>query len=179
PETDRLICPVNHISGLGEGYRVFNVKDTKICVVNILGTLMQEEYTTDPYEAMDKVLKKTKKEGIDLYIVDFHAEATAEKRVFIEYYRDRVNAVIGTHTHIQTADEQIIDGAAFITDVGMCGPFESIIGRDIEECIDRMVRKQETRYTVSLSEPILCGLYMEFEDEGNRCINIERIQIRP
>ncbi len=177
-ECDKMVCPFNHISGQGKGYRIFKVKGKKICVVNLLGTIMQEEYATSPYTAMDRILNDTKPKHIDLYIVDFHAETTAEKRVFFEYYRNRVNAVLGTHTHIQTADEQIKDGSAFISDVGMCGPFDSIIGRDIDECIRKTIFNEQTRFTVSLEEPILNGVFLEFNDD-NKCINIERIQIRP
>lgn len=178
-ETDKMICPYNHIDKLGQGYRIFNVNNKKLCLVNLLGTVMQEEYTTSPYIAMDEILNKTKNENIDIYFVDFHAETTAEKRLFVEFYKDKVNAVVGTHTHIQTADEQIIDGVGFITDVGMCGPFNSIIGRDIEECINKTIYEEKTRFTVSEEDPILCGVFLEFDDLNNRCINIERIQIRP
>ena len=175
-ETDRLICPYNHISKEGKGFRVFNVNGKKLCVINMLGTVMQETYTSSPYVATDEILANTK--GIDLYFVDFHGETTAEKRIYLEYYKDKIKAVVGTHTHIQTADEQIIDGAAFISDVGMCGPFNSVIGRDIDECIKRMIYGENTRFTISLNKAILCGIYMEFNDDNN-CSYIERIQIRP
>jgi len=177
PELDKLICPINHTSKLGKGYRYFKVKNKTVCVINCLGTFMQEDYTLNPYVEMDKVFKAKRK--CDYYIVDFHAEATAEKRVFFEYYHHKVSAVIGTHTHVQTADEQIIDGSGFISDVGMCGPFDSIIGRDKEECIKKMVKGEHTKYTVSENPPVLCGLYLNFDDKTNKCIEIERIQIKP
>lgn len=177
PELDNLICPINHISRQGTGYRTYTINNEKLCIVNCLGTCMQEEYTTSPYKAMDDVLNETKKDNIDYYLVDLHAEATAEKRVFAEYYKNRVSAVLGTHTHVQTADEQLLNNMGFITDVGMCGPYDSIIGRDIDECIDRMVNKIETKYTISLNDPILCGIYLEFNN--HKCTKIERIQIKP
>ena len=178
-ETDKLVCPINYIEKLGRGYRIFNVKNKKICVINCLGTYMQEAYTLDPYKEMNKVLRSIAKKNVDYTIVDFHAEATAEKRVFFEYYKKKVNAVIGTHTHVQTADEQIIDKKAYITDVGMCGPFNSIIGRDIDECLKKMVKKERTKYTISENNPILCGVYLEFDNKSKDCTKIERIQIRP
>ena len=174
-EMDRLICPINHINMQGTGYRVVTVNDEKLCIVNCLGEVTQESYTTSPFIAMNEVLEFT--DDVDYYLVDLHAEATAEKRVFAEYYSNVVTAVLGTHTHVQTADEQIINGMGFITDVGMCGPFNSIIGRDIDECINRMVHKETTRYTISDNDPILCGIFLEFKDK--KCIKIERIQIRP
>lgn len=178
-EMNKLVCPYNHINNLGKGYRIFKCKGKKICVVNLLGLVMQEEYATNPYNAMDKILKDTLSKNIDLYIVDYHAETTAEKRVFFEYYKNKINAVLGTHTHIQTADEQIIDGKAFITDVGMCGPFDSIIGRDTDECIRKLIFNEQTRFTVSMSNPILNGVFLEYNDDNNMCTKIERIQIRP
>lgn len=178
-EMDKMVCPANHIDKLGHGYRIFKVLNKNICVINLLGTVTQEEYTTNPYDAMDDILNETKDKNIDIYFVDFHAEATAEKRVFLEYYKKKINAVVGTHTHIQTADEQIIDGVGFISDVGMCGPFNSVIGRDIDECINKMILNEKTRFTVSEADPIICGVYLEFDDKTNKCINIERIQIRP
>lgn len=178
-EMNKLICPYNYINKLGKGYRTFKTNDKKICIINLLGQVMQEEYATSPYKAMDKILKDTLYKNIDLYIVDYHGETTAEKRVFFEYYKDKINAVLGTHTHIQTADEQIIDGKAFISDVGMCGPYNSIIGRDIDECIRKLIFNEQTRFTVSLNDPILCGIYIDFNDINNICTSIERIQIRP
>lgn len=178
-DMNKLICPFNHIENKGKGYRVFSVNNKKVCIVNLLGTVMQETYALSPYTYMDEVLKNTKNSNVDLYIVDLHAETTAEKRVFLEYYKKKVNAVIGTHTHIQTADEQIIDGTAFITDVGMCGPFNSVLGRDIDECIDKMVNKVDTKYTISENNAVLSGVFIEFDDLTNKCTNIERIQIRP
>ncbi len=178
PEMDKLVCPYNHILKEGTGYRIVKVNNKRLCIINLLGTVMQEEYTTSPYLAMDEILVKTK--GlVDLYFVDFHGETTAEKRVFVEYYKNKLAAVVCTHTHIQTADEQIINGCGFISDVGMCGPFDSVIGRDIDECIRKMVYKEQTRFTVSEADPILNGVYLEFDDNTNRCTFIERIQIRP
>ena len=177
-EMNDLVCPYNHILREGYGYRIYNVCGIKLCVINLLGTIMQEEYTTSPYIAMDEILDLTKKDKIDLYFVDFHAETTAEKRVFVEYYKNKVSTVVCTHTHIQTADEQIINGCGFITDVGMCGPYNSIIGRDIDECIRRMVYGESTKYTISESDPVLSGVYLEYNID-NRCSLIERIQIKP
>ena len=86
----------------------------------------------DPVITMEKLLKEI---DADIIFVDLHAEATAEKMTFANYFAPRVTAVIGTHTHVQTADEQIINGCAYITDAGMCGVYASILGRDIEEVI--------------------------------------------
>lgn len=89
-EMNKLVCPYNHISNLGKGYRIFKCKGKKICVVNLLGLVMQEEYATNPYNAMDKILKDTLSKNIDLYIVDYHAETTAEKEYSLNTIRIRL-----------------------------------------------------------------------------------------
>ena len=173
----KLICPINHISKQGKGYRVFNVNKESICIINVLGLFVQEEYATSPYQQINKVLDSLKNKNVDYILVDMHGEATAEKRLFVEYYKNKVTAVLGTHTHVQTADERIIGNAGFISDVGMCGPYDSIIGRDINECIKKMINNEETRYTIADSEPMLNGVYLELTNK--RCTHIERIRILP
>jgi len=177
-EMDKLICPINHTKNEGKGYRIFKVNGEKLCIINCLGTVMQEDYTTSPYNATNDVLTKTLKDDVNYYVVDLHAEATAEKRVYAEYYKDKINAVLGTHTHVQTADEQLLSNkVGFISDVGMCGAFDSVLGRDTNECIDRTVNGVVTRYTISENPPLLCGVFIKLNN--NVCEHIERIQIRP
>lgn len=176
-EMDKLVVPCNHIDKVGEGYRIFSIKNKNVCVVNILGQAFMGEYMTSPYDAYKNIHNNTK---ADIYFVDFHAEATAEKRIFAEYFKNEVDIVVGTHTHIQTADEDILDDKlAFISDVGMCGPYNSIIGRDIEESIRGHVLHEKTRYEIANSDPILCAVLIEISDITNKPINISRIQIRP
>lgn len=174
---DKLIVPENINDKVGKGYRIFDVNNKKLCVANILGIALMGDYMSDPFVSFGDILNKT---DADIYFVDFHGEATAEKRIFAEYFGKFVQVVVGTHTHIQTADEDILHGdTAFISDVGMCGPYDSIIGRDIDESINRMVNKEMTRYTMAESEAILCGVVIEIDDNTNKPISIERIQIRP
>ena len=174
---NKLIVPNNINEKIGQGYRIFDVCGKKLCVSNILGAVMMGDYMSDPYLSFQEILDHTK---ADIYFVDFHGEATAEKRIFAEYFGDSLQAVVGTHTHIQTADEAILNhNTAFISDVGMCGPYFSIIGRSIDESIKRTVLKETTHYTVSESDPILCGVYIEFSNDTNKPVKIERIQIRP
>lgn len=176
-EMNRLIVPNNIVDKVGEGYRIFEVLNKKICVCNILGEAFMGEYMTNPYESFKEIKDST---TADIYFVDFHAEATAEKRIFAEYFKNDLDVVVGTHTHVQTADECILyDNVAFISDVGMCGPFYSVIGRDIEESIKGHVHKEKTKYTISESDPVLCAVIIEFNDITNKPINIDRIQIRP
>ena len=176
-QLDNLIVPNNYIDKVGEGYRIYNINNKKVCVCNILGQAFMGEYMSNPFDSYKEILDET---NADIYFVDFHGEATAEKRIFVEYFKNDLNAVVGTHTHIQTADECIINNkVAFITDVGMCGPYDSIIGRNIEESIKGHVLHEKTKYETCESDPILCGVVIEFDDSTNCAINIERIQIRP
>lgn len=178
-DMNKLIVPYNYIDRKGEGYRIVNINNTKVCIVNLLGQALMGEYMTSPYDAF-KAVKEETKGNADIYFVDFHAEATAEKRIFAEYFKDDVDIVVGTHTHIQTADEDILHSKiAFISDVGMCGPYDSIIGRNIEESISSHVLHEKTRYEPCENKPILNAVLIEINDQTNKPIKIERIQIRP
>jgi len=174
---DKLVCPINHDKKPNEAleYVIVNKNNKRICITNILGQAMMNETSFSPYEAMNMILNETKNKA-DAYFVDFHAEATAEKRLFCEIYKDKIFACVGTHTHVQTADEQIIDGCAFISDVGMCGPNKSIIGRDIEECYKTYVLNEKTTYTISEGNPILSAVVICLNDDTMRAESIKRIR---
>ena len=137
-ETDDLIRPLNYPDcEWGKGYQIFDVKGKKIAVTNLLGRTFMAPVDS-PFEKI-KTLKAELEGKADFIIVDFHAEATAEKISFGHWAKDLgINAVFGTHTHVQTADEKILDNkCAYITDVGFCGAAESIIGMDIATSIKR------------------------------------------
>ena len=173
---DKLIVPYNINDRVGEGYRIFEVNGKKICLCNLLGQVMMGEYMSNPFEAYNEILDKTK---ADIYFVDFHGEATAEKRLFVEYFKDDIDVCVGTHTHIQTADEDILyEKIAFISDVGMCGPYYSIIGRNIEESMKAYLGQEKTHYETCETDPILCGVLIDF-NSINVPNDIIRIQIRP
>lgn len=179
-EMDCMVVPYNHVKRTcGEYYKLIQYKGLKICLTNILGDVFMNETSVSPYETMDKILEETKDYNVDIYFVDFHAETTAEKRIFLEYYRDRVDVVLGTHTHIQTADEQIINDCAFISDVGMCGAYDSVIGRDIEESVNAKVFNTQSRYTIAEGPAIFCGVVIEIDEKQKKVVSIKRLQIRP
>ena len=174
---DKLVVPENIVDRIGEGYRIFNVNNKKICVANLLGQVFMGDFMSNPFDAYAEIKRNSK---ADIYFVDFHGEATAEKRIFAEYFKNDVDIVVGTHTHVQTADECILnDNVAFISDVGMCGPYESVIGRNIEESIKGHVFHEKTHYETCESDPILCGVIIDINDSLNKPVNIQRIQIRP
>ena len=173
----RLVRPANiEPADAGTPFVVAECGGKRIAVVSILCEAFMMPVTMPPYEAMSGLLPEI---DADLIIVDLHGESTGEKMMFARVFADRVTAVIGTHTHVQTADEQIIDGCAFITDVGMCGPFNSVLGRDTDEVISRYVYKKPSRYTPAAGPSLICGCLIETDEKTNRAIRIVRMQKRP
>ncbi|MBQ7223267.1 MAG: TIGR00282 family metallophosphoesterase [Erysipelotrichaceae bacterium] len=174
---DRLIRPANMFpASIGKPYLIIEKNDLKVGIYNIYGSIFMDNCTESPFSAMDKLIDNT---DCDIRIVDFHGEATSEKQAFMHYFKDRVQLIVGTHTHVQTADEDIFDGCGYLTDVGMTGPYLSVLGRDVDEVLDMMVSGEKTRYTVSENPAILCGLFCEISDSEKKAKFIERIQIKP
>lgn len=180
-EMDRIVMPINHLKNTNKNniYKIIKYNDLSICLCNILGSVLIGESNSDPYSAFNNILDITSDKDIDMYFVDLHAETTAEKRLFFEYFKDKARIVLGTHTHVQTADEAIIDNSAFITDVGMCGAYSSIIGRDIDETISANILKDHTKYTVAEGDGIFSAVIIEIDETNKVPVSIERIQIRP
>lgn len=176
-EADRLVVPYNQPKALpGVGSREIQIKGKTIRVTNLLGITFMDGKSQNPFEAIDEVLKDNQS---DIHIVDFHAEATSEK-VALGYYLDgKVSAVLGTHTHVTTADEKILpQGTAYQSDVGMCGPYESVIGCDKQSIIKRMKNGLMTPFQIAESEGQLCATVLKF-NQDNQCTDIERICIDP
>ena len=178
-DADKLIVPHNYVDRKGEGCRIFEHNNKRICIINLLGKELMGNYMHSPYKVMKQLSIDLDKKNVDLRIVDFHAETTAEKRIFFETFKNDIDIFVGTHTHIQTADEDIIDGSAYITDVGMCGPYKSVLGRDIEESKQKYLFDAKTHYTVSENPAIICGVVVSVNDNDNSVMDIKRIQIRP
>ena len=179
-EMDRLVIPYNHVKRNSDNYyKLIEYKGLRFILTNLLGSVLIGESNMEAPEAFIEVLNKTSHLHPDFYFVDLHAETTAEKRVFVEYFRDYAKVVIGTHTHVQTADEAIIHDCAFLTDAGMCGTYDSIIGRDINETIECVIHQECTSYTIAQGAAIFCGVIIDFDEETKRPVHIERIQIRP
>ncbi len=173
-----LLRPLNYPRGLaGKGYTIFTVKNgAKIAVVNLQGrTFMQ---TIDcPFQAANFHLERIRVETKNL-IVDFHAEATAEKQAMGWFLDGKVSALIGTHTHVQTADERILPGgAAYITDVGMTGPHDSVIGMKKEISIRRFLMQTPHKYEIAENNVRFQGVVLEIEPTGGKAVSIERINL--
>ena len=163
-------------AGAGQSFVIRRCGTKKIAVVSILGHAFMNAATEEPIPAMQRLLPEIR---ADIILVDLHAEATSEKILFMYQFHKDVTAVIGTHTHVQTADERVFEGCAFISDAGMGGAYDSILGRDIDEVTDSAVNKIPTRFQPAKGPAVICGVVIRIDDETGRASSIERIQIRP
>ena len=178
-DDDLINRPANYSRGVvGKGYHIYKCKDKKICVINLIGRTDMGVQSDNPFTKVDDILKEV--EGkIDYTIVDFHAEATAEK-IAMKYFLDgRVTFLFGTHTHVQTADEEITEkNMAYITDIGMTGPKNSVIGMDISASVKRFLTSLPERYKLADGECMLNGCMVEINDDNCKVISINRINIQ-
>lgn len=175
----QLIRPANYSKGVvGKGYGIYNCKNKKIAVINLIGRTDMNVLSENPFTVASELVEDLK-EKTDMIIVDFHAEATAEKIAMGLYLDGKITALYGTHTHVQTADEQILDnGTAYITDIGMTGPRKSVIGMDPEASIKRFVTSLPERYKLAEGNCIFNACIFEINDETCRVEKINRIFIR-
>ncbi len=175
-----ILRPLNYPPQVpGHGSCIYEIKTgDKIAVINIQGRTFMQAIDC-PFRGIDREIKKLHKQGVNLIIVDFHAEATAEKIAMAWYLNGRVSAVIGTHTHVQTADEQILSqGTAYITDVGMTGSSDSVIGMDKEVAINRFIQQIPFYYKIAKNgNLIFCGVVISIDSNTSKANSIERIQL--
>ena len=175
----KLIRPANYPEGVvGKGYGIYECKGKKIAVINLIGRVTMNILSENPFLMADKIIEKVKDEA-DIIVIDFHAEATAEKIALANYLDGKVTIVFGTHTHVQTADEQILPkGTGYITDIGMTGPEHSAIGMDLDASIKRFVTTLPERYKIAIGPSMLNGVIFNINDETNQVESIKRIYCR-
>jgi metallophosphoesterase (TIGR00282 family) len=168
-----VLRPLNYPPGVpGKGYLV---KD-KIMVVNLVGRTFMDDYDC-PFRAMDKWLAGLEKKP-QAIIVDFHAEATSEKMALGRYLDGRVSAVLGTHTHVGTIDARVLPkGTAYITDIGMVGPIDSVIGNDVELVLQRFLTKMPNRLTVANGKTMLNSVLVDIDEQSGRATDIKRLDL--
>lgn len=174
---NQIIRPANYPSlKSGRGWMEFKIAEHRLIVVNLLGRVFIDEKTHNPFATLDKIIAKDRKV---LYLVDFHAEATSEKVALAHYFDGRVVAVIGTHTHVQTADEQILEnGTGFISDAGMVGYKNSVIGSDRQQVLNMFLGTGKSSKKHDLpahGEAIFNAIYLEIDPRQGKAIKIERI----
>ncbi|MFH1128170.1 MAG: TIGR00282 family metallophosphoesterase [Candidatus Omnitrophota bacterium] len=176
-DDSRILRPINFPQGApGRGSGVFKTNDgQKIAVVNVQGRVFMEALDC-PFKTVRQEIDSLSKEA-KIIIVDIHAEATSEKVALGWYLDGKVSAVLGTHTHIQTADEKILpQGTAFISDVGMTGPFDSVIGRRIEDVLERFLTAVPIRFEVASENIQLHGVVVDIDVNMGKAKSIIRIQ---
>ncbi|MBP0990297.1 MAG: TIGR00282 family metallophosphoesterase [Oscillospiraceae bacterium] len=170
-----LIRPANfHPSSSGKGYYLFERKANRALVVNLLGAAFLDPYE-NPFETMEKILSQN---DCKIVIVDFHGEATAEKISFARHFDGRISLVFGTHTHVQTADETIFPGGTgYITDLGMCGPIDSVIGVKTELAVKKMMTKLPVVFENADGPCKINGIFAVIDDKTAKCLSVERIAV--
>lgn len=178
-DDDLINRPANYSRGVvGKGYHIYNQNGKNICVVNLIGRTDMGVQSDNPFSKMEDILNEVKGKA-DIIIVDFHAEATAEKIAMKHFLDGKVTAIFGTHTHVQTADEEVTaKGTAYITDIGMTGPKNSVIGMDVDASVKRFVTSLPERYKLAEGNCILNGCIIEINDENCRAISVERVNIK-
>lgn len=175
----RIVRPANYTKGLpGNDYSIVNKNNKRIAVINLIGRTSMGILSENPFIVANDIYNKLKNQA-DIFVLDFHAEATAEK-IAMGYYMDgKYTIVYGTHTHVQTADEQMLEkGTAYITDIGMTGPKKSVIGMDVGISFKRFVTSLPERYKLADSEAMINGCVFKINDETNRTEEIIRINTK-
>ena len=171
-----LIRPANYSKGVpGKGYGKYECNGKKIIVMNLIGRTDMNILSENPFTVAEELVHRLRKEA-DIIILDFHAEATAEKIAMKHFLDGQVNIIFGTHTHVQTADEEITEkGTGYITDLGMTGPKNSVIGMDVGASTKRFITSLPERYKLAEGEAKLNGCIFELDEESNKVVNIYRI----
>jgi len=181
---NRFLRPLNYPAGVpGHGSGIFEVKNPTaktqgavlIGVLNAQGRTFMQPPLDNPFSTAADEVKKLR-ERTKLIFVDFHAEATSEKIAFARFLDGQVSAVVGTHTHVQTADEQIFPGGtAYLSDAGFTGPHDSVLGREIEPVIKRFLTGMPQRFEVAKNRVLLHGAVIEIDEASGRAVKIQRL----
>lgn len=175
----KMIRPANYSKGVqGKGYFIYECKGKKIAVIDLIGRTNMGVLSENPFTVVDEIIKRIS-DKVDMIFVDFHAEATAEKIAMKHCLDGKVTALFGTHTHVQTADEEITQkGMGYITDLGMTGPKNSVIGMEVEASVKRFQTSLPERYKLAEGDCIFNGVVFEINDEDCRTKKVTRLFIR-
>ena len=177
-DAPQLLRPANYPKGVvGKGLGIYECKNKKIAVMNFIGRVDINILTENPF-VMAKEMVENLQGKVDMIFIDFHAEATAEKIAMGRFLDGKVTAVFGTHTHVQTADEQILPkGTGYITDLGMTGPKDSVIGMDVNVSFKRFETTLPEKYRLAEGESMLNAVEFIIDDDTNKVTEIKRIRI--
>ena len=177
PTEPRLLRPINYPDGTpGNGSVVLETAKGRVAVMQAQGRSFIQPPLENPYLAAEKEAERLRADGVGPIIMDYHAETTSEKIAMGRLLDGKVSAVLGTHTHVQTADETIFPGGTgYLTDAGMCGPEESILGRNIESVVWRFKTGMPTRFPIGKGAVRLCGAIMDVDVKSGACLEIRRL----
>ena len=177
-DTRDLIRPLNYGDlAYGRGYIIKEVGGVKIGIINLIGRVFMQPVDC-PFKAVKSILEDVKREA-KIIFVDMHAEATSEKVALGHFLSGKVSAVLGTHTHIPTADERIIDNfTAYISDVGMTGSFDSVIGREKHQVIERFITNMPLRFNLAQGDIRMQAVLVEVDKESGKALSIERVEYK-
>jgi len=172
--SDRLLRPANYPDGVpGKGWTIRNIRGQEALIINLEGRVFMKSLEC-PFKTTDAILKRF---GGKIILIDFHAEATSEKIALGWYLDGKVSAVVGTHTHVQTADETILPNkTAYITDLGMTGPVNSVIGMKKDIVLHRFLTQMPSKFEVAKGQTIISGAVVELDPYTGKAISIERVQ---
>ena len=175
-EQENILRPANYPEGCeGKGYGIYDFGRYRLAVINLMGTVYMEALD-NPFSVIDNILRETDTPNI---IVDFHAEATSEKKAMGHYLTGKVTAVLGTHTHVQTSDEIILGGhTGYITDVGMTGPELSVLGVCSEDAVRKQKYKTPVYFRESENDAFLNAVVLQIDTKLGICTKINRLIIR-
>jgi len=174
---EKLLRPANYPPNLpGRGYGVFATPaDIKVAVINLEGRIFMNPLDC-PFRLADDILEEIKGQA-RIVLVDFHAEATSEKAALANYLDGRVSAVVGTHTHVQTADERVLPGGTgFLTDAGMTGSQDAVIGIRKELAMEKFLTQLPVRFEVAKKDPVLCGVLFDVCEDTGKARSVQRIR---
>lgn len=176
PNEPRLLRPINYPEGTpGHGSVVLKTSTCKVAVIQAQGRSFIQPPMDNPFLAVEHEIERLKASGVRVIVLDFHAETTSEKIAMGRMLDGKATLVVGTHTHVQTADETIFPaGTGYLTDAGMCGPRESVLGRCIESVVWRFKTGMPTRFPVAKGSVQLCGVMVSADPSTGRCLEIER-----
>ena len=179
PTEPRLLRPMNYPEGTpGAGSVVLETAKGRIAVMQAQGRSFIQPPLENPYLAVEKEVDRLRADGVTTIVLDFHAETTSEKIAMGRMLDGKVSLVVGTHTHVQTADESIFPGGTgYLTDSGMCGPDESVLGRAIESVVWRFKSGMPTRFPIAKGPVRLCGVIVDVDTESGRCVAIRRFSL--
>ena len=177
-DVPELLRPANYPKRVpGKGLGIYKCKDKKIAVINLMGRVDLNILTENPFVIVKEMVENLQGK-VDIIAIDFHAEATAEKIAMGRFLDGKITLLFGTHTHVQTGDEQIFpNGTGYITDLGMTGPKNSVIGMDVNASLKRFETTLPEKYKLAEGECIFNGVIFDIDDLTNKVIEIKRLRI--